>query len=85
VITTLREGKAKLSELVERASRGEDVLITVHGKVKARLTKAAAHESADDHAKWVQELRELRESVKTRRKPGASVEEILDELREDRF
>lgn len=32
---TLRESKAKLSELVEVASRGEDVLITVRGKVKA--------------------------------------------------
>ena len=40
MIKTLRESKAKLSELVEQASRGEDVLITVRGKVKARLTRA---------------------------------------------
>ena len=38
IIKSLRASKAKLSELVERASRGEDVLITVRGKVKARLT-----------------------------------------------
>jgi prevent-host-death family protein len=85
VITTLREGKAKLSELVERASRGEDVLITVRGKVKARLTKAGADEGANTHAKWVQELREFQRSIPTRRTPGSSVEEILEELREDRF
>jgi prevent-host-death family protein len=30
--TTLREAKAKLSEMVKRASRGEEVVITVHGK-----------------------------------------------------
>ncbi len=40
MVRTLRESKARLSELVERASQGEDVLITVRGKVKARLTKA---------------------------------------------
>lgn len=42
MIKTLKESKAKLSELVERASRGEDVLITVRGRVKARLTRAPA-------------------------------------------
>jgi len=90
----LRESKARLSELVERASRGEDVLITVRGKVKARLTKAhsetarltkAGSLAAEDNAKWVKELRELRESVATRRKPRLTVEQIFDELREDRF
>ena len=35
--TTLREAKAKLSEMVKRASRGEEVVITVHGKETAKL------------------------------------------------
>ncbi len=39
MMKALRESKAKLSELVERASRGEDVITTVHGKAKARLTR----------------------------------------------
>ena len=39
MVTTLRNGKANLSELVDRASRGEDILISVRGKVKARLTR----------------------------------------------
>jgi prevent-host-death family protein len=85
MITTLREGKAKLSELVDRASRGEDVLITVRGKIKARLTKAEGPRTASDNAKWAQELRELQRSVATRRKPRVTIEEILDDLREDRF
>ena len=85
MITTLRDGKTKLSELVDRASKGEDVLITVRGKIKARLTKAEGPGTASDNAKWAQELRELRESVATRRKPRLSVEQILDEIREDRF
>ena len=40
MVRTLQESKARLSELVEAASRGEDVLISVRGKVKARLTRA---------------------------------------------
>jgi hypothetical protein len=31
-MTTLRDAKAKFSEMVKRASRGEEVVITVHGK-----------------------------------------------------
>jgi len=38
MITTLRESKAKLSALVALAQGGEDVIITVRGKPKARLT-----------------------------------------------
>ena len=37
MITTLREGKAKLSALVESAARGEEVVIMVRGKPRARL------------------------------------------------
>ena len=83
MITTLRDGKAKLSELVDRASKGEDVLITVRGKIKARLTKVGGPGTAEDNAKWVQELRELRESVRTRRKPRVTLQEIFDDIRED--
>jgi len=31
------EAKQKLSELVERASQGEEIIITCRGKVRARL------------------------------------------------
>ena len=54
MVSTLRESKAKLSELVERASRGEDVLITVRGTVtkgrgKPKLTieRILAEQRAD--------------------------------------
>jgi antitoxin (DNA-binding transcriptional repressor) of toxin-antitoxin stability system len=39
--------KAELSELVELASRGEEAPISVRGKVKARLTRAAPKISAE--------------------------------------
>lgn len=36
----LAEAKAHLSELVDRAESGEDILITRHGRPVARLTSA---------------------------------------------
>ena len=56
---TLWGSKATLSELVERASRGEDVLITVWGKVKARLARAAPPTDAVEMRRWVAGLRDL--------------------------
>ena len=84
MVTTLREGKAKLSELVERASRGEDVLITVRGTVKARLTKVEASPAGFDGRAWVGELRTLQEATQRRRKPKLAIERILAEHRADR-
>jgi prevent-host-death family protein len=84
MIKTLRESKAKLSELVERASQGEDVLITVRGKVKARLTRAAAPNDPSARRAWIQRLRELQKTY-TRGEPKSSFDEILAELRKDRW
>lgn len=89
MIATLRESKAKLSELVERASRGEEILITVHGKVKARLSEARQATPAAMGKTWADELRALhgddRGKPKPRRKPVLPVEKILEQDREDRF
>lgn len=84
MIKTLRESKAKLSELVELASQGEEVLITVRGKVKARLVRAAPVGEAAHMGAWVQELEGLQRRYSTG-EAKASTEEILREGREDRF
>jgi antitoxin (DNA-binding transcriptional repressor) of toxin-antitoxin stability system len=72
---------------VERASHGEEVLITVDGKVKARIT--AAQETAAavppprfDGARWWEELRALHRQFPA---TGRPMQEILDEMREDRI
>ena len=83
MIKTLRESKAKLSELVERASRGEDILITVRGKVKARLTSALPQVGNNDLRSWAAELKQLQNSVTTGSQALRS-EDILAEDREDR-
>ena len=80
MIRTLRESKARLSELVERASRGEDVLITVRGRVKARLTRAGTSAQRADMRRWALELKNLQEKHSTGR-VNLSIEQIL---REDR-
>ena len=87
MVRTLRESKARLSELVERASQGEDVLITVRGKVKARLTKARLTKARLTKAQvqapvaaaglWAEELRILQRSLIRRGKARLSTDEIL--------
>jgi prevent-host-death family protein len=82
MIKTLRESKAKLSELVELACRGEDTLITVRGEVKARLTGARARSPRLGGARWAGQLRTLHRKYGTG-KQSLSIEEILAETREE--
>jgi prevent-host-death family protein len=81
MIATLRESKARLSELVNLANSGEEILITVHGQPKARILSVS--EPRSDTADWLRELSALRLSLSqpsTSQKPSA-----LDEVREDRW
>ena len=83
--TTLSQTQADLPRLVEIASQGEDVLITVEGRPKARLTRAdrVASDGAKapvDMAAWLAELEELRRKYSTG-KPGPTVDQILEEDR----
>ena len=82
MVKTLRESKAKLSELVQRASQGEDVLITVRGQVKARLTSVT--EPGDERAAWIERLKTLQVKY-TLPKRKTRTEDVLAETRQDRF
>ena len=84
VTTTLRQAKARLSEMVKRASRGEEVVITVHGKETAKLVAVPKRQKKRDKEKWLAELDELRRKYSTG-KIGRPSEEIIAEDREDRF
>jgi prevent-host-death family protein len=81
---TLREAKAKLSEMVKRASRGEEVVITVHGKETAKLVPVPRQRNRIDKEKWLKRLERLREQSWTGRY-GKTAQEIQDEDRADRF
>ena len=85
MVTKVEISEARLGDLVERAGQGEEVLITVNGKVKARLT--AVEEPAPlarpfEGDKWWDELRALHRQFPV---SGRPMQEILDELREDRI
>ncbi len=83
MIATLKQSKAGLSALVERAASGDEVIITVRGRPKARLCPIGqASRGASDGQAWAQELQLIRNRW-TRRVSGTSAE-ILDALREDR-
>lgn len=84
MIKTLKESKAKLSELVELAHGGEDVLITGRGEIKARLTRAAAPEQELNMSQWATELRELHERCGTGKVTLPS-EQLIDSDREERM
>lgn len=86
MVRTLQESTAELGKLVERASQGEDVLITVGGEVKARLTAAessGASPKSVDTKQWVEELRARRQRHGAF-SGGRNMQEILDEMREER-
>jgi len=79
-----------LPRLVKIASQGEDVVLTVWGKPKARLTRdhiapsrAASPKSPADLIDRVKELASLRDKYRTG-KPGLTVDQISEETRADR-
>ena len=83
MMKNLREAKARLSELVERAAAGEEVLITVRGKPRARLIGVPKTSQAEREA-WIKELRLLRRKYSSKGPTGA-IQQIMDEIREERF
>ncbi len=86
MVTTLEDGERRLAELVERASQGEDVLITVGGKVRARLTHVEEGErAAPSDAAWMEQRMALLRKYANPNGPKLTVEQILQEDREDRL
>ena len=81
---TLRETKAKLSEMVKLASQGEEVVITVHGKQMAKLVGLPKRAKKLDKKKWLANLARLRRKYSTGR-VTMTAQEIQDENRADRF
>jgi prevent-host-death family protein len=81
MIKTLRESKSKLSALVEIASQGEEVVITVRGKPKARLCPLEPKEEKD-HKAWAAQLREARARYSTG--THDSSQPIIDRIRSER-
>lgn len=85
---TLREAKAKLSELVDAASRGDETVITVRGKAKAMLVPAPEGQPEVSRAQrtaWLKKLRRLREKAATPKAGRTKSDDLWEELREERL
>jgi prevent-host-death family protein len=81
------EAKTKLSELLDRVERGEEVLITRHGKNVARLVADGAVASAQrkDMMERLKATRSaLAERLSRENKPPVSVDEIKSWIEDGR-
>jgi prevent-host-death family protein len=72
----LFEAKQKLSELVERAGRGEAIGITKRGKLTAVICPAPGHDQ-------LEEILDGMERIRKRAKPlrGVTIKDLIEEGR----
>lgn len=85
MITNLREAKSNLSQLVQLAAKGEEVIITVRGRPMARLTCVVPKKTHDVARKeWADELSAAAEAARSGR-PKSTKQQFWDELRDERM
>ena len=72
----LFEAKNRLSELVSRASRGQKIGITRHGKLTALIVPARPQESLEEIFRDLDEIRKRSKMPK-----GVTVKELIEEGR----
>ena len=72
----LFEAKNRLSELVERASRGQRIGITRRGKLAALLVPARSEASLDEIFRDMEEIRK-----RTQLPEGVTVKDLIEEGR----
>ncbi len=70
------EAKQKLSELVERAAQGEEIVITCRGKKRARLIGATAQSKRS-----LQEIFDSFARVRMKLPKGTTVKDLIEEGR----
>jgi prevent-host-death family protein len=75
MIATVRTAKARLSELLERAASGEEIVITCDGRPKARLVGLASPSAP---------FRVNRRLLKIRTSRGRPAEVLVREERDSR-
>ena len=82
MIVNLKSAKAHLSRLVETASQGEEIWLTVRGRPKARLCPLAKKPAETDTKAWVQSLSETRAKY-GRQANSEKAQELWDDLRSE--
>ncbi|MCC5806288.1 MAG: type II toxin-antitoxin system prevent-host-death family antitoxin [Opitutales bacterium] len=79
MITNLRNAKARLSELVEQAAGGEEIVITVRGRAKAKLS-GIREPDPGEFSGWGESLRKTRRAHRGKVVPQET-QALWDELR----
>jgi len=81
---TAFEAKTRFGELLERVSRGEEVVITRHDKPVARLVPEGA-QRLDEVRRAVAGLRELQQRIRRRSRAKLSDREVRSAIGEGRL
>jgi prevent-host-death family protein len=81
---TAFEAKTRFGDLLDRVSKGEEVVITRHDKPVARLVPEGA-ERADDVRRAVAGLRALQQQIRRRSKAKLSASEVRSAIEEGRL
>lgn len=78
---SIREAKAKLSDLLASAERGEEVIITSHGKPRAKLVPVSspARRTLD-----LDKIRRLAKKARIGKRFALDSTKIISDAREDR-
>ena len=80
---TAFEAKTRFGELLERVAKGEEVVITRHGKAVARLVPEGA-QRLDEVRRAVSGLRELQNRIRRRSRAKLSDREVRSAIEEGR-
>ena len=81
---TAFEAKTRFGELLERVSRGEEVVITRHDKPVARLVPEGA-QRLEEIRRSVQGLRDLQQQIQRRSKAKLSERDVRSAIEEGRL
>jgi prevent-host-death family protein len=81
---TAFEAKTRFGELLERVSRGEEVVITRHDKVVARLVPEGPRR-LDEVRRAVSGLRDLQSRIRRRSRAKLSDDEVRSAIEEGRW
>lgn len=80
---TAFEAKTRFGDLLDRVSKGEEVVITRHDKPVARLVPEGA-QRADDVRRAVAGLRALQQQIRRRSKAKLSASEVRSAIEDGR-
>lgn len=75
------DARNNLSALVERVEKGDEVIITRHGKPVVKLTAIDADEERAKRREAIRQIREMRQSISPNALDGTSIKELINEGR----